>query len=172
MKGRLIDLAYGLNRKQRITIEIDQDFREDFSQLRETDVEISIKKFRPRRSLDANAYMWVLIGKLSEKLGIPPTEIYQQIIPNVGGNSETVCIPTKGVERLRKSWEHNGKGWVSETMPSKLEGCTNVILYFGSSTYDSVQMSRLIDLVVQECKQLGIETATPQELERYKEEGR
>lgn len=50
-------------------------------------------------------------------------------------------------------------------MPSKLQGCVNVVLYFGSSTYDTAQMSRLIDLCVQDCKQVGIETMTPAELE-------
>ena len=49
-------------------------------------------------------------------------------------------------------------------MPSKLPGCVNVILYYGSSTYDTAQMSRLINLAVQDCKEQGIETMTPQEL--------
>ncbi len=53
---------------------------------------------------------------------------------------------------------------------SKIEGYVNVRSYYGSSQYDTAQMSRLIDLIVQECRQQGIETATPQELARYKEE--
>ena len=53
---------------------------------------------------------------------------------------------------------------------SKLPGCTNVILYYGSSSYDTEQMSSLIDLLVDDCKAQGIETATPDELARYKEE--
>jgi hypothetical protein len=53
-------------------------------------------------------------------------------------------------------------------MPSKINGCTNVILYYGSSTYNTAQMSLLIDHLVQDAKALGIETMTPQELEALK----
>lgn len=53
-------------------------------------------------------------------------------------------------------------------MPSKIEGCTNVILYDGSSTYDTAQMSRFVNMVVDECKIQGIETMTPEELCKLK----
>ena len=125
---------------------------------------VTLKLWRERRSLDANAYFWVLVGKLAERLGIPAAEIYRRYIPEIGGNSETVCIPAKGADRLREGWERNGKGWVTEIMPSKLPGCVNVILYYGSSTYDTAQMSRLISLAVQDCREQGVETMTPQEL--------
>ena len=95
---------------------------------------------------------------------VPAAEIYRRYIPEIGGNSETVCIPAKGADRLREGWERNGKGWVTETMPSKLPGCVNVILYYGSSTYDTAQMSRLISLAVQDCREQGVETMPPQEL--------
>ena len=72
----------------------------------------------------------------------------------------------QAADKLRQGWEHNGLGWVTETMPSKLEGCVNVVLYYGSSTYDTAQMSRLIDNVIQDCKAVGIETMTPMELAR------
>ena len=55
-------------------------------------------------------------------------------------------------------------------MQSKIEGCTNVVLYFGSSTYDSKQMSDLIDRLISEAKELGIETDTPEQISRYKSE--
>ena len=58
----------------------------------------------------------------------------------------------------------------SDIMPSKIDGCTNVIVYYGSSTYDSKQMSVLIDRIVQDCKELGIETLPPDELLRLQEE--
>ena len=60
MRGRLIDLSIGLNRKQRITIEVDRDFREDFDRLKEVELDVEIKKRRNRRSLSANAYFHVL----------------------------------------------------------------------------------------------------------------
>ena len=81
-----------------------------------------------------------------------------------------MCIPAKGVDKLRSGWEHNGLGWLTDTMPSKLPGCTNVVLYYGSSTYDTAQMSRLIDLIVQDCREQGIETLPPDKLAGMMEE--
>lgn len=127
---------------------------------------LTIKEHKRRRSLDANAYAWVLLSKLAERLHEPKTDIYRRYIPEIGGNSETVCVQDQAVDRLTEGWEHNGLGWQAEKMPSKLPGCTNVILYYGSSTYDTAQMSRLIDLIVQDCEALGIETKDPAEIER------
>lgn len=123
-----------------------------------------IKQHRKRRSLDANAYAWVMIGKLAEKTGIGREKIYRSLIREIGGNSDTICVQNRAVDRLCESWHANGLGWVTDTLESKIDGCTNVILYYGSSTYDRAQMSRLIDLLVQECKQQGIETQTPAQL--------
>ncbi len=133
--------------------------------------DVQIKQHRERRSLDANAYCWVLLDKLSEKLSssrTPMTKetLYRQLIPDVGGVSQTVCVKSEAADKLVEGWEHNGLGWIAELMPSKIGGCTNVILYYGSSTYDTAQMSRLINLVVDECKAQDIETMTPKELER------
>ncbi len=128
--------------------------------------DLTIKEHRNKRSLDANAYFWVLCDKLAEKLNIAKVDIYRDLIKNIGGNNQIVCVPEKAVDKLISGWEHNGIGWLTETTTSKLDGCVNVILYYGSSTYDTAQMSRLINLVVQECKQQEIETLTPQELER------
>lgn len=127
-----------------------------------------LKQYRPR-SLDANAYFWVLCDQLAEKTHIPKEEIYRSLVREIGGNCETVCVQSKAADALCRGWAHNGLGWVTETLPSKLAGCTNVVLYYGSSTYDSTQMSRLIDLAVQECRTQGIETKTPEQLALLKE---
>lgn len=172
MKGRLVDLTFGLNRKQRITVEVDRDFRREFEQLKESELSIEIKKHRNRRSLDANAYAWVLVDKLAEALSLEKAAVYKAAIRNIGGVSEIICVKEEAVEKLRSAWESNGIGWQTLTMPSKIAGCVNVILYYGSSTYDTKQMSQLIDFLVYEAQDLGIETATPEQLARYKEEWR
>jgi hypothetical protein len=129
---------------------------------------VLVKPFRKKRSKDANAYCWVLLDKLAEATCEPKEKIYRSMIREIGGNSEIVCVKNEAVDKLRKGWEHNGIGWPTDTMPSKIEGCTNVILYYGSSTYDTAQMSRLIDLIVFDCKERGIETMTPDELCKLK----
>ena len=126
---------------------------------------------RKRRSLDANAYLWVLLHKLSAKLGIPAKQIYRQLVPDVGGNCYIYPVRKDAKDHWVRIWESKGDGWVCEDMgESKLDGYVNVRNYYGSSEYDTEQMSRLIDLVVQECQQLHIETATPRELALLKEE--
>lgn len=133
----------------------------------------AIKPHRDKRSLDANAYAWVLMGRLSEALRVPPDAVYKNLIKDVGGNYEVFCAQDKAVEKFCSAWESNGCGWLTDTMPSRIEGCTNIRLFYGSSTYDTAQMSRLIDLIVEECRAQGIETMTPEELsglEGYRDE--
>lgn len=128
-----------------------------------------IKEHREKRSLDANAYCWVLIDKLAKATRIPKTEIYRKAIKEIGGVSDTVCVQQKAADRLCSGWECNGIGWFSERSESRLSGCVNVTLYYGSSVYDTAQMSRLIDCIVEDCKAVGIETLTPDKLSAIKE---
>ena len=113
--------------------------------------------------------MWVLISKLEEKLNISKDIIYKDAIRNIGVY-EVIPVKNETVERFIEAWTKNGLGWVCETTKSKLEGYTNILAYYGSSTYNTAEMSRLIDFVVQECKQLNIETMTPEQLNILKEE--
>jgi len=133
---------------------------------------VEIKEYRKGRSLDANAYFWVLCDKISAVSNVPKEEIYRNAIREIGGNSDTVCVLEKAADALCQGWEHNGLGWITERFPSKIDGCVNVTLYYGSSTYDTKNMSRLIDNIVQDAKELGIETLTPQELDRLEGYGR
>ncbi len=79
-----------------------------------------IEEYRPKRSLDSNAYCWVLLGKLQDKLHIPKEEIYKDLIKNIG-SFEIVPVKNEAVERFRQAWSNHGLGWITETMKSKLE---------------------------------------------------
>lgn len=127
---------------------------------------LTIKEKKKKRSLNANSYFWKLCDELAVKTGIAKTDIYKSYIREIGGNNTTICVIDKAVDDLRNSWAEKGIGWLTETMPSKLKGCTNVILYYGSSTYDTAQMSRLINLIVQDCVENDIPTLEDIELER------
>jgi hypothetical protein len=138
-----------------------------FDDLKGEPVKVEIKKASKAKSRDANAYCWVIIDKIAEKTGISRAEVYRHAIKEIGGVSTTVCVQDKAVARLREGWEKNGIGWQTDTLKSRIDGCTNVILYYGSSVYDSQQMSRLIDSLVQEAEGFGIPTY-PEETERMK----
>ena len=120
--------------------------------------------------MTANAYFWVLADKLSAKLNKSKEDIYKEYIKDVGDNSYLTLAQDYAVEDLQKTWASRGLGWVSDTIPSGNVGWTYVMLYYGSSTYDKAQMSRLINLAVQDCEEQGIETYDREELERLYEE--
>ena len=127
--------------------------------------EADLKEHRKKRSLDANSYAWVLLGKLANRVGLPKEEVYREFIKDVGGNYEVLPIRNDAVDKWISNWQSKGIGWVCDILgESKLDGYTNVITYYGSSTYDSLQMSRLINLIQEDCKQYGIEVMTPAEL--------
>ena len=169
-KGKIKSMSRNIFSKEyEVTFSTDKNILVDIENLTEKKLNIKVVQFRKKRSLDANAYCWVLIDKLSEKLNISKEELYRGYIKNIGGNNTVVCVPDKAVDDLTKGWQHNGLGWQTDTLPSKIEGCTNVILYYGSSTYDTEQMSRLIDMVIQDCEAVDISTMTPRELAMLKQ---
>jgi len=138
--------------------------------VKDIEYEISIKPKRKKRSLDANSYFWVLVGKLSEKLDTSNTEIYQKFIREYGV-FQIIPIKETAIERWLSIWEHNGIGWFCDDMGKckNTDGYHNIKAFYGSSVYDSKEMSRLIDAVVHECKLQGIETMTENEILKLKE---
>lgn len=162
--GANIDFRTG---KPTLTFEINEknDFKLLVDEMKSQEkLSIEVKPFRQRRSLDANAYAWVLIDRIAEKIGESKEAVYRQYITNIGGNSEIVCVKNEAVERLCDGWRRNGLGWQTDCLPSKIEGCTNVILYYGSSCYDSAQMGRLLDLIIEDCRQSDIPYETPDQI--------
>ena len=132
--------------------------------------DLEVKEHRKKRSLDANAYAWVLMGKLAEAMRITPEEVYRQAIQNVGGNYEIIPIKEEAAAHFKRIWEAKGLGWPCVDMGrSKIPGSRNLRAYYGSSTYDTRQMSQLIDNLVQDCKQLDIETLSEEKLSLLKD---
>lgn len=170
IKARIKDLSFTRDGQSALTLVTCEDLRNFYDKAHEYELDVTIKRWRRRRSLDANAYFWALAGKLAEKTGVPVTDIYREAVRDIGGNTEIVCVRQNAVAKLCEAWKKNGMGWLADTTPSKIKGCTNVILYYGSSTYDTAQMSRLINLIVDECKEAGIETVPPQRLQAMMDE--
>lgn len=143
----------------------DNTVAEKLNNLLGSDIAVEIKADREGRSKDANAYLWVLLGKLASKLRTSPVEVYRQYIRDVGDNYEILPIKDEAVEKFTKIWTAKGYGWICEKhSDSKFRGYTNLICFYGSSTYDTAQMSRMIDLVVDDCKEQGIEVLPDEEV--------
>ncbi len=127
--------------------------------------ELSIGEVKAKRSNDANRYFWELVGQLSAKINVPPEDIYRTYIKDIGGNYEIVPIRDDAVDTWLQAWRSKGIGWQCDIIgESKLRGYTNVICYYGSSTYNTKQFSRLINLCVDDCKANGIEVMTESEM--------
>ena len=165
IRGRLLDLTISLDGKQRLTIELDADFRAEFDELKDSAIDLTVKKHRDRRSNGANAYAWVLIDKIAEKRHMAKLEVYRNAIRDVAGVTEIVCCQNNAVRSMIDLWQRNGTGWFVEELDSKIPGCTNLMLYKGSSVYNTKQMSQLIDSLVQDAKAIGIETRPQEEID-------
>lgn len=133
------------------------------------ELSVEIKPYRARRSLDANAYCWVLCQKLSEKLNCTKEDVYKEAIRKAG-QFDFIAVTETATEQFIKAWQSKGLGWYAEASESKIDGCKKVMVYYGSSVYDSKEMAHLIDYIVSECKEQGIETLPPWEVERLKKE--
>lgn len=129
---------------------------------------VKVSKYRKKRSLNANAYFWTLVGELAEKLNRKKEEIYWEYIKDLG-IYRTVEIDEKAVDTMIYMWKSHGLGWIADRLDrGQHKGFVLVNFYYGSSCYNTKQMSRLIDAVVNDCKEQGIETLTPTELEEMK----
>ena len=97
----------------------------------------------------------VVINYIAQRLHESKEAIYRGYIKDYG-ESTTLCMLTKAVDRYKEIWSKKGLGWFCESMPSKIPNCTNVMAYYGSSVYDTKQMNRLIDAVIADCEELNI----------------
>lgn len=129
-----------------------------------------LKEFREKRSLDANAYFWRLLDLLAESLGESKDALYLRYVKEFGPFRDFNLAPEEA-GTFRTAWSMLGTGWPTEQVDYSEDGERFIIrAYYGSSTYNKKQMSRLIDSVVQDCKAVGIETLPPDKLALMKEE--
>lgn len=126
-------------------------------------LEIEIKERKKKRSLDANAMLWVMCQKIAEILRSTKEDIYRRAIREVGV-FEIVPIANEAVSRWIECWNEKGIGWYSEKLSdSKLEGYIKTINYYGSSVYNTKEMSRLLDHIITDAKEAGIDVMTESE---------
>ena len=125
---------------------------------------LTIKEHRQKRSLTQNAYMWALLNQLAEKLGDKAESVYRHFVEDYGVR-DYILIQDQAVEELQNRWEKKGIGWFTKILrKGKVEGTTTVIVYYGSSSYNSKEMSRLLDAVIEQCEDNGIHTLTKNEV--------
>ena len=122
--------------------------------------EYDIEPHKEKRSLSANAIAWVYCDKLAEKLHSTKEEIYRIAVANVGVFTEIKVADAEAAKRFKRIWQHNGVGWLTRTINE-----TTIQAYYGSSTYNTQEMARLIDFLQDECRRQGIEIRPKEEVE-------
>lgn len=132
--------------------------------------DVEIKQHREKRSLDANNYLWALLDKLADALHTTKEGLYLQKIREVGVFKD-FRLTEDEAKTFRIAWEKLGTGWPTEQVDYTPDGERLVIrAYYGSSTYSTKVMSRLLDSVIEDCKAQDIETLSERELSLLKEE--
>jgi hypothetical protein len=141
---------------------VEGDYSEEFEKLVGKPLDVDVKIHREKRSRNANNYMWQLCEKIAVENGCTKEDVYRKNLREVGVY-EAIYIKPEGIEQFKEEWSKKGIGWFAE----EVDDCKNfklMFVYYGSSTYTTSQMSRLIDAVVQDAKSCGIATETPEEL--------
>lgn len=153
-----------------LTFEVEPDAAKQIEDIRSFDkLRIKAVKYKEKRSLDANAYAWVLMTKIANHPDVSSSkeEIYEEMLQKYGALFEDedgyVTVTVKKAVDMSKIDGH----WKFIKDNGKF---ASYIMIKGSSEYDTAEMSHFIDHIVDEAKELGIETATPDELERMKQE--
>ena len=163
MKGRIVFYDWA---KNRAIIEFDPDFSQTYEKYREKDINVDIKAWTPKRSGAANRYMWTLATKIAAEWSktkhfqVSKEDVYRDTIRDIGGCTSILNMVDDAVDKFCESWEKQGIGWQTECIPIG-DGSTNVIVYYGSSSFDRDQMKELINKLIWEAEWLGIDTDTP-----------
>lgn len=133
------------------------------------DLRLTVRRWKERRSLDANGYLWVLLTKMALCLNTSKEEVYEEMLNRYGvpftdeDGGHVVVGVNKSINLKRAGhWKHYKDD----------EACSYWYLLKGTSEYDTAEMSAFLDRVIDECKEMGIETASPDEIERIKNIGR
>lgn len=123
---------------------------------------IDITEYRKARSLDANAYMWTLLNQLAYILKTTSIELYKKYVKECGVWTDYE-MPERTAKAFEHIWKEKGIAWIVERLDTVGDMVT-LRAYYGSSVYNTKQMSRLIDSIVTDCKEAGIETMSDKEL--------
>lgn len=165
VKGRINNISFNLKGDPILSLEIYEKntlLREYQPLEKEEILSIEIKKHRNKRSLNANNYCWVLINELGNALNLSKDEVYLTMLKRYGQSELVSILSSINIVGYFKYYE------VAGTTILNNKEFTHYKIYKGSSEYDTKEMSILIDGIVSECKELGIETMDQAELEALK----
>lgn len=139
----------------------DQDFRQAYEELKGCDkLSLEIKPYKRRRSLDANALLWLCIGRIADATRTDKMQVYRDLIKSYGQYTYIV-VKKNAVNKMQKYWrvcEEVGEVSVGDEIGVQL------LCYYGSSTYDTKEFSILLDGTIQEMENIGLQRPSSKEM--------
>jgi hypothetical protein len=168
LTGKVVDIKRDYrSAKPVVSLEVNESL-DSVVEMGDAELRIRLSLKKAHRSLDSNAYFHVLVDKMRQKLGVSMARCKNELIARYGQveyltNGEMIGYTTMAPPEFMLEQEIPHV-WLIDTREQKGKMWYTYRLYRGSHTYDSSEMSRLIDGTVEECKQMGIETATPDQL--------
>lgn len=156
-----------LSGKWMITFSTNENITGGIDKIKDKVLRLVVKQYREKRSIDSNAYAWVLMQKIAEAVHSDKWSVYLEMLAKHSRAFTHVIVRPDVVPRFEAEWRT-----VRNLGEITVNGQTGIQLqlYFGSSTFDTKEMSVFIDGLIEECRQLEIETLPPNEIERMKRE--
>jgi hypothetical protein len=166
MKGRIKDLGFGLGGDLTLTLSLPRHHADSLKKLMDADIEADIKKFREKRSLSQNAYAWTLITKIAQSVNPPMNkeEVYVEMLKRYGQGG-FISIQADKASDVTRAFDYYVQKGEGEVNGKKF---LHYMVYVGSSKYNTKEMATFISGIVEEAKDLGIETLTPDEIARLR----
>lgn len=149
-----------------ITFEVIEGNFEDTDRLKERDLEIKADIFRGPRSAEANKLLWECIGRIAKAKNQDKWKVYLDMLKHYGKYTY-VCVKPNVVEAIKEQWRECEEIGEIEINGKK---AVQLLCYFGSSTYNSQEFAQLLDGILAEMRDGGLETPGSEELDRALEQ--
>lgn len=160
-KGNIESITRDLKGAYNVTITTESNIS-SLSEIKDELLDVEIKKHREKRSLNANGLLWACLSEIAKVLRTDKWSVYLQMLKRYGTYTY-ICVKPEAVEGVKKQWRE-----CEEIGDIDINGqkATQLLCYYGSSTYNTQEFSVLLDGVFSEMKEMGLPTPEEEKLER------
>lgn len=134
-------------------------------------LELTIKRQYSKRPLEANGYCWILCKQIANAMNdekVTKEEVYRKNVRETG-ICKILTLPHERVKDFQEEWEKRGRAWFVDVL-DQTETKSILAAYYGSSHYNTWEMGRLIDNIIQDAKAVGVPVFLDDEVDRIKEQ--
>ena len=165
--GTIRDMFRGMDGKFTVSLNIEEE-PGDIEKLKDKRLRIKITEYKQKRSLDANALLWHCLGKMG-KAFTPPRDKWEMYLEELRkyGKYSYVLMDQKAVDSFKQMWRETEIVGEVDVNGRK---AVQLLCYYGSSTYNTKEFSVLLDGVIEDMKDLGVQPPIPEDIKSALEE--